>query len=362
MKNFVLTPKLLHKDSEKDILLCHPRPALPLQIEKSLAGEWQQAGLDNLLALYEVDEQNSALLRLALPNGKQELSSAFVKTFPLDLAWEPYRAVPYQVITTEFSSEQLKSVYAEINETNYPIIKAFRSTSYEMVNQADHYYFYQKDHEHVPGMMLIEAQRQAVYAHVYTMTQHVRGEVTISLDKVRCEFYGYVDLMYPLELVVDDMQSDRNLRVKKNTYRVAFFQQGKLMAIIDSMVDVIEINQFNRFRNLFMYEKNQHCYSPIHTNRATLKLLDVENKEYPVECISISRERCITNDDNLALDNIRTIKVSASGFTFLSPVELESYAGKKVVWRLPCLTQEQLMNLGAIIKRGFKLQTNEVYS
>lgn len=362
MKNFVLTPKLLHKDSEKDVLLCHPRPALPLQIEKSVAGEWQQAGLDNLLALYEADEQNSALLRLALLNGKQGLTKVFGKTLPLDSAWEPYRAVPYQVIATEFSSEQLKSVDAEINETNYPMVKAFRSTSYEMINQADHYYFYQKDHEHVPGTMLIEAQRQAIYAHVYTMTQHVRGEVTISLDKVHCEFYGYVDLMYPLELVVDDMQSERNPRVKKNTYRVAFFQQGKLVAIIDSVIDIIEINQFNRFRNLFMYEKNEHRYLPIHTSRATLKLLDAENKEYPAECISISREQCITNDDNLVLDNIRTIKVSGSGFTFLSPVELQSHAGKKVVWRLPFLTQEQLMNLGAIIKRGFKLQTNEVYS
>ena len=362
MKNFKLTPKMLHKDSEKDVLLCQPRPALPLHIEKELADAWRQAGLNNLLGLYKTDEQNSARLHVALSNDKQGLNSVFGKTLPLDPSWEACRAVAYQVIESEFSDEQLEAVYAELNNIDYSIVKLFRSTSYEMINQADNYYFYQKDHEHVPGTMLIEAQRQAVYAHVYTMTQYVRDEVTISLDKVHCEFYGYVDLMYPLELVVDDRQTDRDPHVKKNTYRVAFFQQGKLMAIIDSVVDIIEINQFNRFRSLFMYEKNAHRYAPIHAGRASLKLIDAENKEYSAACLSLSREQCITNHDDVTLDTIRSIRVMGTGFTFLSSIELESQSGKQAIWRFPSLTQEQLLNLGAIIKRGFKLQTKEVYS
>jgi len=137
MKNFVLTPKLLHKDSEKDVLLCHPRPALPLHIEKDVADAWRQAGLNNLLGLYKTDEKNSARLHLALSNDKQGLNSVFGKTLPLDPSWEACRAVAYQVIEREFSNEKLKVVYAEIDKIDCSISNLFRSTSYEMINQAD---------------------------------------------------------------------------------------------------------------------------------------------------------------------------------------------------------------------------------
>lgn len=367
MQNLNITPKLVHKDSADDVLLRHPRPALPLQIEKSTAYQWEQAGLGCLLALYQPHEQNSALLHLALTNSNKGLTSLFGKTIPLDPGWEPYRALPYQIIEAEFSAshadtlQQLERLYANVNKAGCPIVRLFRSTSYKMINQADHYFFYRKDHEHVPGIMLIEAQRQAVYVHVYTMTQHVRGDVTVSLEKLHCEFYGYVDLMYPLELVVDDMQEERHARAKKIPYRVAFFQQGKLIAVIDSVVNIIDMNQFKRLRNLFIYEKNDYWYAPIHADKVHCQLVDAENREYFAECISVSRDKCLTTYDNVAIDNIRTIKVSSNGFTFSSAVELESHSKKNAVWRFPHLRQDQLINMGGIIKRGFILQNNEVY-
>lgn len=359
MENFMITPKLLHKDSEEDVLINHPRPALPLQIKKCMADKWMQAGLNGLLALYQADEENADLLHLALTNNNRGLTSFFGRTLPVDPAWEPCRALPYQIIESEFSRKQLESAYADINKEGYSIAKLFRSTSYQMINQADHYFFYKKAHEHVPGIMLIEVQRQAVYMHVYTMTPYVRGEVTISLGKVHCEFYGYVDLMYPLELVVDDMQEEGYANTKKIPYRVAFFQRNKLVAIIDSVVDIIDMKQFNRLRNLFLYEKNDHSYTPIDADKVHCKLIDAENKEYVTKCIRISRNQCITVYDSATIDNVRAIKVSGNGFTFLSTVELERRSEKDIIWRLPPLNQEQLMDLGAIIKRGFILETKE---
>ncbi len=366
MQNLLIPPKLVHKDSAEDVLLIHPRPALPLQIEKSTACQWVQAGLGCLLALYQPHEQNSALLRLALANSNQGLTTFFGMTIPLDPAWEPYRALPYQILEAEFSAshadllQQLESLYANVDKTDRPIAELFRSTSYKMINQADHYFFYRKDHEHVPGIMLVEAQRQAVYTHVYTMTQHVRGDVTVSLDKLHCEFYGYVDLMYPVELVVDDMQEERQACAKKIAYRVAFFQRGKLVALINSVINIIDMNQFKRLRNLFIYEKNDHWYAPIHADKVHCQLVDKNNKEYLAECVSVSRDKCMTSYDNVAIDNIRAIKVSSNGFTFSSAVELENHPKKNAVWRFPYLNQEQLINLGAIIKRGFILQNNGV--
>ncbi len=367
MKNSVITPKLVHKDSAEDVLVRQPRPALPLQIEKSTADQWVQAGLGCLLELYKPHEQNGDLLRLALANSNQGLTSLFDRTIPLDPAWEPYRALPYQIIEAEFSAshagvlQQLENFYANANKTEHPIAELFRSTSYKMINQADHYFFYRKDHEHVPGTMLIEAQRQAVYTHVYTMTQHVRGDVTVSLDKLYCNFYGYVDLMYPLELVVDDMQEERDARAKKITYRVALFQRSKLIAIIDSVVNIIDMNQFKRFRNLFLYEKNDHPYVPIQADKVQCRLVDAENKEYPAECVSISRDRCMTTYHNVAIDDIRSIKIHSNGLVFSSAIEPEYRSQKNAVWRFPHLSQEQLMDMGGIIKRGFILQNYEVY-
>ena len=358
MKNFMITPKLVHKDSADDVLLHHPRPALSLQIAKSTADQWKQAGLENLLALYQLDEKNSDQLRLAQTNNNHSLTSFFGKTIPLDSAWEHYRALPYQIIDDVFSAEQLESVNASINKTNASIAELFRSTSYQMINQADHYFFYRKDHEHVPGIMLIEAQRQAVYAHVYTMTEHVRGEVTISLDQCHCEFYGYVDLMYPLELVVDDLQTERHPRAKKITYRVTFFQRGKLVAIIDSVVNIIDMNQFKRLRNLFMYEKGDHGYAPIHTDKVHCTLVDAENQEYVAECVRVSRDQCMTTYENVAIGNIRAIKMSSYGLTFGSAVELKSHSKKNAVWQFPHLNNEQLINIGGIIKREFILKNN----
>lgn len=367
MQNFVITPKLVHKDSADDVLLGHPRPALPLQIAKSTAYQWVQAGLNCLLALYQPHEKNEELLRLALTNSNQGLTSFFDRTIPLDPAWEPYRALPYQIIETEFSAshadilQQLGSLCDNVKKAGHSIAELFRSTSYKMINNADHYFFYRKDHEHVPGIMLIEAQRQAVYTHVYTMTQHVRGDVTVSLDKLHCEFYGYVDLMYPLELVVDDMQEEKHARAKKIPYRVTFFQQSKLVAIIDSVVNIIDMNQFKRLRNLFMYEKNDYWYAPIHVDKVNCKLVDAKNKEYFAECTSVSRDKCMTTYHNVAIDDIRTIKINSNGFTFSSAVELESHSQKNAVWRFPHLNQEQLNNIGGIIKREFILQNHKAY-
>lgn len=363
MQNSIITPKLVHKDSVEDVLVGHLRPALPLQIEESTAHQWAQAGLDYLLALYQPHEQNSALLRLALENDNQGLVSLFGRTIPFDSAWEPYRALPYQIIEAEFSAShadilrRFESWCVNVDKTNYLIAELFRSTSYTMINRADHYFFYRKDHEHVPGTMLIEAQRQAVYTHVYKMTQHIRGDVTVSLDKLHCEFYGYVDLMYPLELVVDDMQREKYTRAKKIPYRVAFFQQGKLVAIIDSVVNIINMNQFKRFRNLFMYEKNDYWYAPIHADKVHCKLVDAEDKEYFAECVSVSRDKCMTTYDNVVIDNIRTIKMMSNGFTFSSAVEIECHSQKNIIWRFLHLNHNQLANIGGIIKREFILKS-----
>jgi hypothetical protein len=66
-------------------------------------------------------------------------------------------------------------------------------------------------------------------------------------------------------------------------------------------------------------------------------------------------------DHNVAKDDIRTIKIKSNGLKFSSAVELENSSPKNTVWKFPHLNQDQLINMGGIIKREFILQNNEVY-
>ncbi|MBP9742040.1 MAG: hypothetical protein KBD37_01635 [Burkholderiales bacterium] len=367
MQNLVITPKLLHKDSQDDVLLSHPRFALPLYINENIAQRWVQAELEFLLELYLPHNGESDILCLNLQNGNQGLSSLFGRSIPVDVTWQRCRALPYQIIENEFSEshapllQKLEDFQNTASKTNQSMINLFCSTSYRMINQADHYFFYRKEHEHVPGIMLIEAQRQAVYAHIYVTTQHVQGEVTISLGRLNATFYGYVELMYSVELVVDTILENRDLRSEKNTYRVSFFQWSKLVAIIETEVEIIEMNQFQRLRNLFIYEKGGYWYKPIHTNKIQCTLIDSGNREYLVECISFSRNGCVTTCNNVAINEICMTKLKSNGFTFVSTVELENRLPKKVAWKFPNLSHDQLINMGGIIKRAFILQDKEVY-
>jgi hypothetical protein len=362
MQNLVITPKLLHKDSEDDVLLSHPRYALPLYIDKNIVQSWMQAGLAFLLELYLPHNGESDLLCLNLQNGNQGLTTLFGKSVPVNIMWQRHRALPYQIIENEFSEshtllfQKLEHFKTNASKTDQSVTDLFGSTSYRMINQADHYFFYRKKHEHVPGIMLIEAQRQAVYAHIYTMTQHVRGEVTISLEKLNSTFYCYVELMYPVELVVDEIREKLESRSRKTTYRVSFFQRGKLVAVIDSEVNIIQMNQFKRFRNLFIYEKGDYWYKPIRTNRIQCSLIDSGNSNHLVECLSLSRDGCITICNNMAINEIRAITRKSDGITFVSTLELENKSRENTTWKFPDLSQDQLINLGEIIKRDFTLR------
>ncbi|MDA0910440.1 MAG: AfsA-related hotdog domain-containing protein [Proteobacteria bacterium] len=371
MQNLVITPKLLHKDSEDDVLLEHPRFALPLCIDEKTLQRWEQAGLDFLLELYLPHDRENDLLCLILPSGNQGLSSLFGRSIPEDSTWQRCRALPYQIVEDEFLEshapllKKLEHFQINTGEAKHLVPGLFRSSSYRMINQADHYFFYRKCHEHVPGIMLIEAQRQAIYAHIYATTQHVRGEVTISLGNLNSAFYGYVELMYPVELIVDEMKENwdpyRDVRPKKNTYRVSFFQRGKLVAIIDSEVDIIKLDQFKRLRSLFIYEKGDHWYTPIRANRMQCTLIDSKNSEHLVECMSVSRNGCVTTYNKAVIDNIRMITIKSNELIFSSTIELKNTSPRNATWKFSGLTQDQLSHMGEIIKRGFILQNDEVF-
>lgn len=120
-----------------------------------------------------------------------------------------------------------------------------------MINDLENYFFYRKHHEHVPGIMLVEVARQAVYAQYYRTSPHKRGEVTLSIKTLNCEFDDYVDSNYPVTVVVDTQDVTEELDTGTFDRRQArFYQRGRQVALVDIIGAPIKMKLFKRLRNV----------------------------------------------------------------------------------------------------------------
>ncbi|WP_137820968.1 AfsA-related hotdog domain-containing protein [Pseudomonas sp. D(2018)] len=117
-------------------------------------------------------------------------------------------------------------------------------------NDLQNYFFYRKHHEHVPGLMLIEVARQAMYAQFYEHSGYARGEVSISIVDLVSGFPRYTESSYPVSVLVCDYDEKPRSRERKVDKRARFFQAGELVADIRLRGEVIRMPVFKRMRNI----------------------------------------------------------------------------------------------------------------
>lgn len=124
-----------------------------------------------------------------------------------------------------------------------------------MDTSSDHYYFYKKDHEHIPGVMSIEVARQAGYAYFYPYKEGFdKGEITISLSKMNMEFFDYAQSNYPIRVMVEDISEHTELgtlrtkRVERLGMRMTMFQRQKVINIFDNYGVAIDLKIFDEIR------------------------------------------------------------------------------------------------------------------
>lgn len=123
---------------------------------------------------------------------------------------------------------------------------------FNMVMDTTNYFFYRKHHEHVPGIMLIEVVRQAMYAQYYRYSTFAKGQVSLTIENLNVNFMGFVNANYPVRIQVEDQRpADRIASDAPNEERVATFSQlGRVVAVASMRANPIKMNLFKRLRNV----------------------------------------------------------------------------------------------------------------
>jgi hypothetical protein len=270
---------LVHKEFDDDVLVADMRDLLPSWIPARLVEDPVLSGEDRnvLSSLYNVERpgpsgEDRVLGLSALPH---RLNEQDIGSLPEDML---------QVITQNYANDgisgdwTLKSEYlSEIDlltlmgrftERRHhlsderrcrvshlldkvPSLVRPKVSCFTMVMDTSNYFFYRKHHEHVPGMMLIEVVRQAMYAQYYRHSGQTRGQISLSIAKVCIDFSNFVNSNYPLRLQVEDKRAPdaiTNTTVVEPT--AVLWQLGRVVAVATFRASPIRVNVFKRLRNV----------------------------------------------------------------------------------------------------------------
>ncbi|MHA3735748.1 AfsA-related hotdog domain-containing protein [Pseudomonas sp. Eth.TT006] len=344
MNNDSIAPDLLHKGSADDVLIAAPRDALPLYVNEALIA----ANGHNPLV--------RSFVASADPQRCFEIAPALQKKSRMDGVgaadeWNRVRALPYQIVAAQMQSadtgiDNLEFAVAALCESIPPIRRA---SSFRFINNADNYFFYRKAHEHVPGTMFIEAARQAVYHHLYHHTDHARGAVTVSVNELNASFFAYAELMYPIELVVDNMIPSDATAPKKIHLRVAFYQRQTLFATVDTKATVIDMPLFEKTRNIFIYSND--WFAPLQPSKLACTISDSQGRKVEVQLLGLGKSGCVTSKADLA-DPVTLNIVYEGKLSFTANVR-RTAQGERAAWEFVEADFSGLQVISDMIKRGF---------
>ncbi|MEW6484877.1 MAG: AfsA-related hotdog domain-containing protein [Pseudomonadota bacterium] len=184
--------------------------------------------------------------------------------------------------------------------------------SYMLLNNTKDLYFYKKNHEHIPGMMLIEAARQAVYDYVYKYSGYEFRSVSISMSKIDVGFFSYSISSYPVEILFSHRDKVRRVKPKKIEKQAWFYQRGRLTGTFYLEGGIIPMTIFPQMRNE-KYPK-EHLFFPFKDNRY-VETLDANLNVLRLRVISLSLG-CVT----VAHDEINQLReitcLTIGGVTF----------------------------------------------
>ncbi|MBR8653831.1 hypothetical protein KDH83_11005 [Achromobacter sp. Marseille-Q0513] len=247
-----LTSNLLHKSSADDVLIENPNLLIPATLP---TGRLSVDGVDKLIStgFYKLSEDDQAILSSTLD------SISHIDNF----------CSAGLVNTLERHAGSEKTAISQIlksTEVSIPF-----AISFNAINNTDHYYFYQKEHEHVPGTMLIEIARQAMYYYTYASYCHQRGKVTISISTLDVVFDGYTESSYPLQVIATQANGNYESAPKHLDLIAEFFQRGKRVGQIRLKGGVMREAVFKKLRR---FEPPAQCIFQPFPHLAHRVLLD----------------------------------------------------------------------------------------
>ena len=203
--------------------------------------------------------------------------------------------------------------------------------------------------------MLIEAARQAIYYQLYTYTKHVLGKVTVSLSELNTKFYVYAELMYPIEVVVDDLTEGDSLLPKIVDYSISFYQRAALVAKVDSIAPVIDLERFKMARNVYLLSNNE-MFRPIKSAPIIAILTNNDMKQCLVEIHKIGKGLFLTNKPaSLGGERVTLTVLYNRSLCFSASASYSHSIGDSVAWNFTSSEYRDLEILKEIIKLAFVL-------
>ncbi|CDH30865.1 AfsA-related hotdog domain-containing protein [Xenorhabdus bovienii] len=360
IKSNMISPALLHKNSIDDVLIMNPRIVIPSKFVSETPNT-QHKMVQKINSLYFRDSNNNNIFQFP-----PTISIATGIPFSSVMEKEENIGVPYQVLKNVLNEKPIKFTQEELIEDN-EIIEIFlnhhkitkRTTSLTFINNANHYFFYRKPHEHVPGIMFLEAARQSIYYQLYTFSEHILGEVTVSLSELNAKFYSYGELMYPIEIVVDDLTEEYGRLPKKVTYLISFYQRGLLIAQIKTSAPIVPLEKFQVARNAFLLDKEH--FSPLKNTPITALITSANRVQSIVSLREISTTSCITSSLEFGVVSDAMLTIIYDGkLCFHTPIYYLSMDEHGIKWSFEKLEFIQLEVLKEIIKRGFVVCKYEI--
>lgn len=278
-------PSLVHKDFEDDVLICNGRAPLPsflpaqMLAQASVLGAEQaaalrsayspaglpapgwpaaEAGRDARLCLNSIPQRiPKAALHDAGGHGREvvlrnyrDAGDAFVLDAPFlrepDAIWLMNRFVERRHRLSDFERFQVSEALDALGGVDRPA-RYYAN----MVLDTTNYFFYRKHHEHVPGIMLIEVARQAMYAHYYRYSGQARGSVSLTINYLHVDYYSFADANYPVRVCVEDIRDPEVARSTGFEERQAtFWQASRMIATVYMNAAPIRTQAFQRLRNV----------------------------------------------------------------------------------------------------------------
>jgi hypothetical protein len=149
-------------------------------------------------------------------------------------------------------------------------------------NDTKHYYFYNKRHEHVPGIMLMEIARQAFYAHFYRFNVHTRSSVNLSILEFNCDFVSYLQSNYPAYISVETLSRiQEGASREKQHLRATFIQREHVVCVVEMTGVLVPLKLFHKLRDV--RPPANDAFAPIPSDTPVRVLLSYENDNF-VEC------------------------------------------------------------------------------
>jgi len=270
MSAFDIVPSVLHKDSMDDVLIQDANFILPAWIEAQVASKildtFSQEKKKKFNSAYR--KVDNVYVLSGIPYKLPAESVHDLMGFKFDPAsfyqeeGDSYvlkaRFIPRSVhcfLARCFKWENVSSLaplFLSVFE-DLKTSKVFDLTccnTYNILNTTDNYFFYRKSHEHVPGLMLIEVARQAMYHYFYSYSGYAKGDVSISMTSLDVDFLNYTESAYAVEILTSCTNQLAMDRPRHIDFTATFYQNGRVVGSVRLTGGVMKLKLFQRLRSI----------------------------------------------------------------------------------------------------------------